>query len=266
MMAQNPVKHSIKEIGNEPVDHVEDDYNFYRIEDGFAKCMVGDESGYAEVDEDDAEILNNYNRRAFLCYQWGVWTTAWARYELEEGLKLAHADGAAFVYADTDSVKYIGNIDWRTYNDRKRRLSTKNGAFADDVHGTRHYMGVYEFEGSYKQFRTLGAKKYAYVTEDDKLHITIAGVGKSKGAAELAEKGGIDALREGFVFDAKHGAAGIEATYNDHPDITEYQTPDGITIPITSNIYMSPSTYIVGLSGDYARLLNGIQLFVTDDV
>lgn len=265
MMAQNPVKRSIKEIGNEPVDHVTDDYNYYRIADGFAKCMVGDESGYAEVDEDDAEILDNYNRRAFLCYQWGVWTTAWARYELEEGLKLAHAAGCAFVYADTDSVKYIGDIDWRSYNDRKKRLSTKNGAYADDIHGTRHYMGVYEFEGSYKQFRTLGAKKYAYVTEDDQLHITIAGVGKSKGAAELAEKGGIDAFREGFMFDAKHGAAGIEATYNDHPAITEYQTPDGITIPITSNIYMSSSSYIVGLSGDFARLLNGIQLFATDD-
>ena len=266
MMAQNPVKRSIKEIGNEPVDHVLDDYNYYRIADGFAKCMVGDESGYAEVDEDDSDILDKYNRRAFLCYQWGVWTTAWARYELEEGLKLAHVDGAAFVYADTDSVKYIGNIDWRKYNEQKRRLSTKNGAYADDIHGTRHYMGVYEFEGCYKQFRTLGAKKYAYVTEDDQLHITIAGVGKSKGAAELAEKGGIDAFREGFVFDAKHGAAGIEATYNDHPAITEYQTPDGITIPITSNIYMSPSTYIVGLSGDYSRLLSGIQLFATDDL
>ena len=266
MMAQNPVKHSIKEIGNEPVDHVVDDYNFYRIADGFAKCMVGDTSGYAEVDEDDNEILVNYNRRAFLCYQWGVWTTAWARYELEEGLKLAHAAGAAFVYADTDSVKYIGDIDWGKYNEQKKRLSRKNGAFADDIHGTRHYMGVYEFEGEYKQFRTLGAKKYAYVTADDKLHITIAGVGKKKGAAELAEKGGIDAFREGFVFDAQHGAAGIEATYNDHPAITEYETPDGITIPITSNIYMSSSTYIVGLSGDYARLLNGIQLFATDDV
>lgn len=265
MMAQNPVKRSIKEIGNEPVDHVLDDYNYYRIADGFAKCMVGDESGYAEVDEDDADILEKYNRRAFLCYQWGVWTTAWARYELEEGLKLAHADGAAFVYADTDSVKYIGDIDWRQYNDQKKRLSTKNGAYADDVHGVRHYMGVYEFEGSYKQFRTLGAKKYAYVDADDQLHITIAGVGKSKGAAELSEKGGIDAFREGFMFDAKHGAAGIEATYNDHPAITEYETPDGIRIPITSNIYMSLSTYIVGLSGDFARLLNGIQLFATDD-
>lgn len=266
MMAQNPVKRSIKEIGNEPVDHVLDDYNYYRIADGFAKCMIGDESGYAEVDEDDADILEKYNRRAFLCYQWGVWTTAWARYELEEGLKLAHAAGCAFVYADTDSVKYIGDIDWRQYNDQKKRLSTKNGAYADDIHGTRHYMGVYEFEGSYKQFRTLGAKKYAYVTEDDQLHITIAGVGKSKGASELAEKGGIDEFREGFIFDAKHGAAGIEATYNDHPVITEYQTPDGIKIPITSNIYMSSSTYIVGLSGDFSRLLNGIQLFATDDL
>ena len=292
MMAQNPVKHTIKEIGNEPVDHVKDDYNYYRIYEGFAKSIVGDMSGYAEVDEDDGEILAKYNRRAFLCYQWGVWTTAWARYELEEGLKLAHAPGCAFVYSDTDSVKYIGDVDWKRYNDQKKRLSSKNGAFADDVHGVRHYMGVYEYEGEYKLFRTLGAKKYTYVDSDDKLHITIAGVGKSKGAAELAEKGlaklnemveqgaidledknplelaskiAIDMLKEGFVFDAKHGAAGVEASYNDHPAITEYETHDGIRIPVTSNIYMSRSTYIVGLSGDFSRLLNGIQLFATDD-
>lgn len=293
MMAQNPVKRSIKEIGNEPVDHVTDDYNYYRIAEGFAKCMVGDESGYAEVDEDDADILDKYNRRAFLVYQWGVFCTAWARFELEVGLRLAHdTKGAAFVYCDTDSVKYIGNIDWRKYNDQKKRLSIKNRAYADDANGVRHYMGVYEYEGEYKQFRTLGAKKYAYVDADEKLHITIAGVSKSKGATELAEKGlaklnemvehgdidltdkdpkvlankfAIDMLKEGFVFDAQHGAAGIEATYNDHPDITEYQTPDGITIPITSNIYMSPSTYVVGLSGDYSRLLSGIQLSAIDD-
>ena len=293
MMAQDPVKHSIKEITNVPVDHVEDDYNFYRIADGFAKNMVGDASGYAEVFEDDAEILADSNRRAFLAYQWGVFCTAWARYELEEGIKLAHAPGCAYVYSDTDSVKYIGNIDWSKYNDAKKRLSSKNGAYADDAHGVRHYMGVYEFEGEYKQFRTLGAKKYAYVDADNKFHITIAGVGKSKGADELLEKGlaklnemveqgaidladkdpielanklAIDMLKEGFMFDAQHGAAGIEASYNDHPYITEYETPDGIRIPVTSNIYMSRSTYIVGLSGDYARLLNGIQLFATDDV
>ena len=269
MMAQDPVKHSIKEIGSTPIDHVATvdniEYNYYRIADGFVKNMVGDSSGYAEVDEDDAEILANSNKRAFLAYQWGVWTTAWARYELEEGIKLAHAPGCAFVYADTDSVKYIGHIDWSRYNANKKRLGIKNNGYADDTNGVRHYMGSFEYEGVYKQFRTLGAKKYAYVDDNDTLHITIAGVSKSKGAAELAENGGIDKLKEGFIFDAVHGAAGVEASYNDHPAVTEYVTPDGITIPITSNIYMSPSTYVVGLSGDYARLLNGIQLFAVDD-
>lgn len=296
MMAQDPVKHSIKEIGGVPVDHVamvdNIEYNYYRIADGYAKNMVGDLSGYAEVDEDDAEIIANHNRRAFLAFQWGVYCTAWARYELESGIKLAHAPGCAFVYADTDSVKYTGTIDWSKYNEQKKRLSRKNGAFADDPNGKRHYMGVYEYEGEYRQFRTLGAKKYAYVDDKDTLHITIAGVSKTKGAAELAEHGrakldelvkrgaidlagkdpvelantlSIDMLKEGFIFDAAHGAAGVEATYNDHPAVTEYVTPDGISIPITSNIYMLTSTYVVGLSGDYARLLNGIQLFAVDD-
>ena len=59
------------------------------------------------------ELLEKYNKKAFLCYQWGVWVTAWARYRLEEGLKIA---GEKAVYCDTDSVKYVGNVDWKDYN------------------------------------------------------------------------------------------------------------------------------------------------------
>ena len=36
--------------------YIVDDYNYYRIADGFAKCMVGDTSGYAEVDEADGDM------------------------------------------------------------------------------------------------------------------------------------------------------------------------------------------------------------------
>ena len=48
------------------------------------------------------------------------------------------------------------------------------------------------------------------------LHITVAGVGKSIGAKELASRGGIKAFKEGFTF---YKAGGTESVYNDKPEI-----------------------------------------------
>ena len=90
MSAQNPVKHTIRFIDN----------------------------SFKEDDIPDEELLEAANKKAFMAYQWGVWVTAWARYRLEEGIKLA---GDNFVYSDTDCVKYVGFIDWNKYN-KKRRL------------------------------------------------------------------------------------------------------------------------------------------------
>lgn len=197
------------------------------------------------------ELIEVYRKRSLFPYQWGVWTSAWARYRLEEVVRIA---GEQFVYADTDSVKYLGEIDITEYNRQRVEDSTKNGAYAIDSNGEVHYMGVFEVEGNYEKFCSMGAKKYCYV-EDGKLHITIAGVSKRKGAEELEKYGGIEAFKEGFTFVE---AGGTESTYNDLGDeIIEYQH-EGKTYQITSNLYIQNSTYTLGLTADYIRLLSGV--------
>lgn len=78
-------------------------------------------------------------------------------------------------------------------------MSKQNGAWAVDPKGKDHYMEVYEQEKDADRFITWGAKKYAYES-DGKLKITVAGVPKKEGAEELKRKGGLDALKPGFVF------------------------------------------------------------------
>lgn len=226
MMAQDPVKQDIK----------------YEV------CE------FVEQDEAPEYLLEKSNARAFLCYQWGCWVTAWARYRLEEGIRLAHEDGADFIYCDTDSVKYIGEIDWDKYNEERIRDSLKSGAYATDPAGETHYMGVYEQEKDMAEFKTLGAKKYCFREKNRKLQVTIAGVSKKKGGAELERHGGLSAFRVGFKF---VDAGGLEAVYNDAPEIKSY-TVDGRMIPITKNVVLRPSTYTLGLAADYARLLENI--------
>ena len=213
---------------------------------------------FIERDEDEEELLMQSNKRAFLVYSWGVWTTAWARWELEEMMKVVGAE--RFVYCDTDSVKFIddGNVSFDAYNKSQKTDSMKNGGVAVAPDGKTYYLGIAEYEGTYKRFSSMGAKKYCYVDQDDKLHITIAGVGKKKGAIELAERGGIEAFKEGFTF---YKAGGTESVYNDNPEVKVVKVGDH-TLNITSNVLIKDSTYTLGITGEYRKILENPAIWL----
>lgn len=216
MMAQNPVKNDI----------------------------LFENGDFVEDIKSPESILDKNRNKAFLVYQWGVWCTAWARFRLEECIQIA---GDNFVYCDTDSVKYLSDIDIDAYNRQRVNDSRRSGAFATDSAGEIHYMGVYENDGNYKQFVTLGAKKYAYTDINNKLHVTISGVNKKKGGEELQK---IENFKQGFVFTA---AGGTESVYND----TAYGTitRDGHSLDITANVVIRDSTYTLGITDEYTKLI-----------
>lgn len=174
--------------------------------------------------------------------------TAHARARLQEGIDLA---GHNFIYADTDSVKYVGDLNIEPFNEKRRLEAVKKGAYAYDNKGVIHYIGVYENEGYTlpNRFRTLGAKKYVLEDSQRKLHITIAGVNKRKGAAEL---GKIENFKEGFIF---KDAGGTESIFNDNIDLTV--TREGHQLTIRDNVVIRDSTYTLGLTAEYLDILKG---------
>lgn len=233
MMAQDPVKHNLifKQVGD-----WEEDSSLT-----------------------DEEILGRSNQRAFLAYQWGVWVTAHSRDALERGIRLVHeTEGADFVYCDTDSVKYTGTVDWSGYNLARIEECRDSGSMATDPSGVTHYMGVFETEDlkdtgfAYRYFKTLGAKKYAYVErEGEGVHCTIAGVNKKKGGKELDKHGGLSSFAEGFVF---REAGGTQAVYNDTPPM-DHVDIEGRSLPVTANVAILPSEYTLGITGEYERII-----------
>lgn len=190
--------------------------------------------------------------RPTMPYQWGVWTTARARERLQIMIDAVHENaGSEFVYTDTDSVKYIGEYDLELINKDLRQLAIDNGAFADDIKGTRHYMGIYEYEGTYRRFETMGAKSYVFEDQKGGLHITIAGVPKKAGAAELENMGGFSAYQVGATF---HDGV-TETKYN---DTRQYKktTVDGHMVELTSNMVIKDSFHQIGFAQDYSILLS----------
>lgn len=213
---------------------------------------------FVERNEDERELLEASNRKAFLVYAWGIWTTSHARAELESMMNLVGAE--RFVYCDTDSVKFIddGTISFKNYNKSRKTDSIKNGGVGTDRTGKQYYLGLCEYEGTYKKFVSMGAKKYCYIDPDDKLHITVAGVGKSIGAVELASKGGIESFKEGFTF---YKAGGTESVYNDIIEPFKLNI-NGNTLNITSNCLIKDSTYTLGITGEYRKILENPAIWL----
>lgn len=221
--------------------------------------FVDGEEVFVSDNKPVAELLEENNKKAFLSYAWGVWCTAIARSCLQAALDIAGPD---FVYCDTDSVKYTGSIDLSQYNQQQIDESIKWGAYATDQHGVVHYLGVFEDEGYElpNRFATMGAKKYVLEDKDGNLHITIAGVVKYKKDSNgnripisALELGKIENFKEGFIFTQ---AGGTESVYNDavNMDIEI----DGHRLTITDNLVIRPSSYTLGMTEEYRRVLLGL--------
>lgn len=191
--------------------------------------------------------------KAFSNYAWGVWTTAHARYRLQEGIRIAEthkqACYTAFVYADTDSVKSTTELDFTAFNSARIRAAKRSGAWAVDPKGKTHYMGVFEYEGKYDLFRTLGAKRYCVVIGDE-LEITVAGVPKKTGSEVLKNDGGIEKFDFDYVF-KDTGKTG--AVYSD--DIDTVMKVNGHSVHITRNVTIVDVDYSMTVNRDYKQLL-----------
>ena len=133
-------------------------------------------------------------------YQWGVWCTAIAFYNVHRLAKCCRLP----LYMDTDSCY---GIDWdmdllNAYNQECKDRLTANGYGAVIADGNEYWLGVAEHEGdkdTYTEFRYEGAKRYCgRKLSDGQLHSTVAGVPKS-GAICLDDK--IENFHAGFVFD-----------------------------------------------------------------
>ncbi|MBO7731060.1 MAG: hypothetical protein J6S67_00855 [Methanobrevibacter sp.] len=205
------------------------------------------------------EEIEKALKNASFPYQWGVYTTAYARKQLQDAIKLC---GDRIVYCDTDSVKTIREINIGVLNTKLKKIAISNKAYADDMNGQRHYIGLFEDDGHYDQFITQGAKRYAYLI-GDKMGITVAGVSKKINedtgiSFAVEELQSLERFRPGMVWSK---AGGTISVYNDVDNIKYTDPITGKCIEITKNVAIVPSTYEMSYSKDYCKLLNEIQLY-----
>lgn len=245
-----------------------------------------------------ASQIDKYNKcvTRFLAYIWGVFVTAYARRNLFTAIKECGLD---YLYADTDSVKIMFAESHRQYFDdynnnviaKLRKACLRQGIPFDDVapktvDGRTKILGQWDYEGTYKYFRTLGAKRYLYETKDGKLHLTVSGVQKKAGEDYLLRKykddaGAFDAFRDELVFPAVYWWDGTrvyeegekrpkEATkctatgkytyiYVDEPYkalLTDYKGNTSVVSELTC-AHMQPASYSLSMTEEYMSYILG---------
>ena len=212
-------------------------------------------SGYDRPKEEIEKTL----LKAKFPYQWGVYTTAYARQALQEGIDLA---GKQMVYCDTDSIKTEGPVDIERINGYRRKLARAYGGVEKDRKGIDHYIGIFEYEGTYDRFISCGAKRYAY-EQDEHMSITVAGVTKEVNEETgipfaVEELGCLENFHEGMKWIR---AGGIAAVYNDHDDFMYTDPESGQQLHIGKNVALVPSTYEMTFESDYRKLLFELDLY-----
>lgn len=211
---------------------------------------------------DIEDMIRKHNRASstFLAYQWGVWVTANARKRLEDML---HIVGEDVIYTDTDSIKFVGehDKDFAEMNEFIKEKSEKSGITTTAVrNGKIYYMGIWDFDGSYDYFKTLGAKKYISV-HGKKCYVTVAGLNKNlaslylTGMAKRLKCNPTKLFTIGQKFVRSSGRT--TAHYND-TDVHQIKV-NNENIITGSNVAILDTTYILGITDEYAEFLGNVK-------
>lgn len=180
------------------------------------------ENGWSTVPANVDMAIDKYNKdpNRFLSYAWGVFITAYARRNLFTGIM---SMGTDYVYCDTDSIKFL-NMDKHKgyiedYNQNIIRKCTECLEHWDldpamlapkNQKGVEKQIGIWDYEGKYDYFKTLGCKRYL-TYKDGEFDLTCAGLPTKAGLnALLADGTDIQGVFSRFnqEFDVPMGDAG----------------------------------------------------------
>lgn len=215
----------------------------------------------------------NSSRKRFLSYPWGVWITAYARHDLFKDVVQLGDD---YVYCDTDSIYYTNEDKhedlFKQSNDeiirQLKAAADHHGIDFDrlspkDPKGESHTIGLWDLDGRYKRFKTLGAKRYMIEDYDGNINITVSGINKSIAVPFLIDKYG-ENIFEAFDehLHVPEGACGKSThTYIDserNGSVIDYQGAE-YTYSELSAVHLEETSYSMTISNEYSEMIEYLQ-------
>lgn len=219
--------------------------------------------------QDELEKYNKSKKR-FLFYVWGIFVTAYARRNLFTGI---FEFGNDYIYSDTDSIKVINYNNHMEYINKYNELTQRKLQKACEYHGINmselqpktikgdtKLLGIWDNDGIYDNFKTLGAKRYMYKQGND-YHITIAGTSKHLGSEYIKSLNNpFDAFNDGLIIPPQFTGK-LTHTYVDEIKqgvIIDYKG-NAVNYTALSGIHLEQCEYNLGLASNYIDYLMGVK-------
>ena len=223
------------------------------------------------------EQIEKYNKSKtrFLYYPWGVWITAYARRNLWLGIMTMKED---YIYSDTDSIKFKNYDKYIPFIERYnsnvlKKLKRMCEYYQIDFNklspktkdGVVKPIGVWELDGVYSRFKTLGAKRYLVEYENGEMEMTVAGLSKSNGIKYLKQI----SKDNTEVFESFNDEMYIPADYTGKmthtyiDTIHEFSIIDyrGIEADVTveSSVHLEKADFTLSISRQYIEFINNLM-------
>lgn len=239
----------------------------------------------SEVPDID-KALNRYNKsyNRFTFYPWGIYVTAYARTALFTGILEFITGGSSdpakythdYVYSDTDSIKGMNRSSHEKYINKYNQNIRTQLCKAMDFHklpyemiepknikGVPKCLGVWDYEGDYEYFKTLGAKRYMD-KKDGEWSLTVSGLNKKITVPYLVKKYGDDCINhfdEDLTIPAEYTGKNTH-TYIDEETsgtIRDYLGNLGYYHEYSS-IHLEGAEYSLSITPEYMTYINRIKL------
>ncbi len=231
-----------------------------------------------QTEQDIQKELNkkrlNSKNEVFLSFAWGVFVTAYTRYNLmscffkDDNGECCDKD---VVYFDTDSFKHLREHTFNWFNE-KCDYKLKNMCVYHDIDymltrpkdkdGIERPLGHFLEEYNAEEFITLGCKRYCY-REKGELHITVSGVNKE---AVSCLKNNILNFKRNFCFSGSEKDVKLNYLYyfnsKDNLDtVWNYgQEDEYINKDYTYGVCVRPKSYNMDISEEYSMYLNEFRV------
>ncbi len=219
----------------------------------------------------------NLSKKRFLFWAWGVWVTSYARYNL---LRVVADCGSDHVYSDTDSDKVLNperHLEtFKKYDDEIIGKIRDSSDFFKipieeympiDGKGRKQIIGTWEYEECYKQFKTLGAKRYLVQKQNGKYAITVAGL--PKGAVAYMRKHAtnpFDIFNSSLYIPAEESGK-LTLFYGDEPidgEMTDYMG-NKFHYHEESYVHMEKKHFTLDRAEQFAEFLLGFRETYTEE-
>ena len=176
-------------------------------------------------------------------------------------------------------VKYLNHNKhveyFKNYNDliyQKIKLVCKEYEFNEadfsplTKDGIAKTIGVWDYEGDYIHFKTLGAKRYMVESKKKGVNITVAGLNKKEAVpfiehlAKTKNMNVFDVFSDELFVDGEHSGKLLH-TYLD--DVQEFCVTDylgnKLDVISLSGVHLEPSSYSLSLPELYKKYINHIR-------